>query len=35
MLWRFVDFCEVNGLVTYLIVCSGNVSALESCKSKR
>ena len=35
MLWRFVNFCEVNGLITNLIFCGGNVSSLESCKSKK
>ena len=34
-MWQFVEFCEVNGLVTYLIVCGGNESALGSYKSKR
>ena len=35
VLWRFEDFCKVNGLIVYLVVCGGNVSTLESCVSER
>ena len=35
MLWGFEDFCEVIGLMIYLVVCSGNMSALEMCELER
>ena len=35
MLWRFEDFCEVIGLMIYLVVCGGNVRTLGSCKLER